>query len=179
MSEILPHQTSNRERRIAIPILAAILGGAAVYAYEYRIDSGRSKPSLTPAEILEHTTPCATDPLTFELDGKRQVIADSRCRSNGDQTVNLNLAPNESTLGPLAIVRSGTPLEVICVTKGGKATDAKRQYRDNTWVRVKASTVEGVVFRSARDEGFISVLDVVADSKLPICGEDEKTSATI
>lgn len=178
MSEISHSLMSTRER-ITIPILTAILGGAAVYAYEHRIDSGQPKPSLTPTEILEHTTPCAPDPLTFEFDGKRQVIADSRCRSNGDQTVNLNLAPNESTLGPLAIVRDGTPLEVICVSKGGKATDAKRQYEDDTWVRVKASTVEGVVFRSARDEGFISVLDAVADSKLPVCDKDKEASATI
>lgn len=127
----------------------------------------------SPDALLRSVAPCASDPISFEVDSKRYVISDSRCRNKKGEEVAIFSAPNEATLGPIALVDIATPIRATCVVEGQEISLPRKGLDSDIWVRVELDSVDGVSFQSDKSTGYVSEFDVIGDSHLPVCGVED------
>lgn len=153
----------------SLGILAVESVGLGVY---FSLDDPQVK-NRSPDTLLRSVAPCASDPINFEVENKRYVVSDSRCRSEKSEDIAIFSQPNEATLGPIASVDGGTPIEATCVVEGQKISLAKKGLDSSIWIRVELDSVDGVVFYTNKSTGYVSEFDVIGDSSLPVCGINE------
>lgn len=174
MSEL--NQKSRYLERLGIPVVSAILGGTAVYGYTYIKDEEPPVDEIDTHQILDKTTPCQNDPIHIEKGGRNYVVTDARCR--GTDVIDIMSTPNEATLGPIASASEAIAIEGVCKTDGQSVSSGEKDgYESDEWILVNLSTQDGVVYRSAKNQGFVSSLDVVGESELPWCESNSLESA--